>query len=282
MTEPQLVATAWTSAGDASPRRIPSTSPVPIAERVAAVADARYVGMGLIAADLLAIRDSIGFAGLRDMIADHGLAHVEIELIQRWWIPRGERGHTYDVRDLLFEAAEVLSPTFIKIGSELGPRTTHPESLIAPLRELAEEAADRGTKIAIETMPFSIIATVPMGADIVAAADHPAVGLLVDAWHVFRAGTSLEELRESLTPEMIFGVELDDAADKVVGTLFEDTVDRRLLCDEGCFDLRGLVEVLRDKGFDGPWGVEILSTSFRKLPVREALPLAAESARKVL
>ena len=131
-------------------------------------------------------------------------------------------------------------------------------------------------------MPFSIIATVPMGADIVAAADHPAVGLLVDAWHVFRAGTSLEELRESLTPEMIFGVELDDAADKVVGTLFEDTVDRRLLCGEGCFDLRGLVEVLRDNGFDGPWGVEILSTSFRKLPVREALPLAAESARKVL
>ncbi len=48
--------------------------------------------------------------------------------------------------------------------------------------------------MAIETMPFSIIATVPMGADIVAAADHPAVGLLVDAWHVFRADTSLEEL----------------------------------------------------------------------------------------
>ena len=72
MTDPQLVATAWTSAGDTSPRRIPSRSPVPIAERVAAVADARYVGMGLIAANLLVIRDSIGFAGLRDMIATTG------------------------------------------------------------------------------------------------------------------------------------------------------------------------------------------------------------------
>ncbi len=282
MTDARLVATAWTSAGDTSPMRVRTTSPVPIAERVAAVGDAGFTGLGLIADDLRVIRASIGFAALRDMLADAGLTHVEIELIERWWIPRGEAGHSYDVRDVLFEAAEILSPSFIKIGSELGPRTTHPESLIAPLRELAEQAADRGTKVAIETMPFSIIATVPMGADIVTAADHPAVGLLVDAWHVFRADTSLEELRESLTPEMIFGVELNDAADEVVGTLFEDTVNHRLLCGEGCFDLPGLVSLLRNKGFDGPWGVEILSASFRKLPVREALPLAAGTARKVL
>ena len=60
MTQPQLVATAWTSAGNTSPMRAPATSPVPIAERVAAVADAGYAGFGLIADDLLAIRDSIG------------------------------------------------------------------------------------------------------------------------------------------------------------------------------------------------------------------------------
>jgi sugar phosphate isomerase/epimerase len=282
VTDARLVATAWTSAGDTSPMRIPSTSPVPIAERVAAVADAGFVGLGLIADDLRVIRDSIGFAALRDMISDAGLTHVEIELIERWWIPRGEQGHSYGVRDLLFEAAEVLSPKFIKIGSELGPRTTHPESLIAPLCELADQAADLGTKVAIETMPFSIIATVPMGAEIVTAADHPAAGLLVDAWHVFRADTSLDELRASLTPEMIFGVELNDAAAETVGTMFEDTVERRLLCGEGSFDLPALVNLLRDKGFDGPWGVEILSSSFRKLPVREALAQAAGTAHKVL
>jgi sugar phosphate isomerase/epimerase len=131
-------------------------------------------------------------------------------------------------------------------------------------------------------MPFSIISTVPMGAEIVAAADHPAVGLLIDAWHLFRADTSLEELRDSLRPEMIFGVELDDAAAAVVGNFFEDTIDHRLLCGDGCFDLPGLVAVLRDLGFDGPWGVEILSSSFRQLPVRQAVKLAAESALTVL
>jgi sugar phosphate isomerase/epimerase len=279
---PRLVATAWTSAGDTSPMLTPATSPVPIAERVAAVAEAGFSGMGLVADDLRAVRDSIGFAALREMIVDHGLSHVEIELIERWWVRRGEKGNSYQVRELLFEAAEVLRPAFIKIGSELGPRTPHPERLIEPLRELATQAAEHGTRIAIETMPFSIISTVPMGAEIISAAAHPGVGLLVDAWHVFRAGTTLDELRESLTPATIFAVELDDAAQDVVGTQFEDTVHHRLLCGEGCFDLHGLVAVLRNKGFDGPWGVEILSSSFRKLPVAQAVKLAAESARSVL
>jgi sugar phosphate isomerase/epimerase len=282
MAEPRLVATAWSSAGDVSPMYSPATSPVPIGERITAIAGAGFSGFGVIADDLVAIRDSIGFEALRDLAAEAGLAHVEIELLERWWIARGQPGHTYEIRDLLFDAADVLAPAMIKIGSENGPPTPDPLALAAPLRELAEQAAAHGTRVAIETMPFSAIATVPMGAEIVAAADHPAAGLLVDAWHVFRAGTTLDELRATLKPEMIFGVELDDAAADVIGTMFEDTVDRRLHCGEGCFDLTGLVRTLRDLGFDGPWGVEILSTSYRALPVERALKLAAESALTVL
>ncbi|MEE6164351.1 MULTISPECIES: sugar phosphate isomerase/epimerase family protein [unclassified Mycolicibacterium] len=278
----RLIATAWTSAGNTSPMLSPATSPVPITERIAAVAEAGYTGLGLVADDLAAVRDSIGFDALRALIADAGLTHIEIELIERWWLPRGSPGNSYGIRELLFEAADILRPAFIKIGSELGPPTAHPETLIGPLRDLADQAAEHGTRIALETMPFSIISTVPLGADILTAAAHPGVGLLVDAWHVFRAGTSLDELRSALTPDMVFGVELDDAAADVAGSLFEDTVENRLLCGEGTFDLAGLVRALRDVGFDGPWGVEILSATFRTLPVREALKLAADSAVSVL
>jgi sugar phosphate isomerase/epimerase len=282
LTDPLLVDTAWTSAGDTSPMRVPAASPVPIADRLAAIADAGFCGLGLIADDLVTIRDTIGFDTLRALITDTGLTHVEVELLERWWIPRGQPGHSCDVRDLLFAAAEVLAPVQIKIGSENGPATSDPFALAPPLRELAEQAADHGTRVAIEPMPFAAIATVPMGAEIVSAAGHPAAGLIIDAWHVFRAGTSLDDLRAALGPELIFGVELDDAATGVVGTLFEDTVENRMLCGEGCFDLIGLVTLLRDLGFDGPWGVEILSRSFRVLPVRQALKLAAESALTVL
>ncbi len=194
---------------------VPATSPVPIAQRVAAVADAGFCGLGLIADDLAIIRDTIGFVGLRDLLAEHELTHIEIELIERWWIPRGEPGHTYDVRDLLFDAADVLSPAFIKIGSEIGPATDDPIALVGPLRDLADEANEHGTRVAIEPMPFSTIATVPMGVEIVNAAGHPAAGLVIDAWHVFRAGTSLTELSAVLSQKNIFGVELNDAAEQV-------------------------------------------------------------------
>jgi sugar phosphate isomerase/epimerase len=260
----------------------PATSPVPIAERVAAIANAGFYGFGLIADDLRVIREGIGFAALNELISTAGLSHVEVELLERWWIPRGQPGHTYEVRDLLFEATDALGPAMVKIGSENGPPTAEPLALAEPLRDLAEQAVAHGTRIAIETMPFSAIATVPMGAEIVAAAGHPAAGLLVDAWHVFRAGTTLAELHAALTPQMIFGVELDDAAPEVVGTMFEDTVDRRLLCGDGSFDLHGLIATLRSLGFDGPWGVEILSEDFRILPVDRALTLAAGSALSVL
>ncbi|MGP4058843.1 sugar phosphate isomerase/epimerase family protein [Mycobacterium sp. 4D054] len=282
MEVPELVATAWTSAGNTSPMHSPATSPIPITKRVRAIADAGYSGFGLIADDLLAVRESIGFAALRDMIADHGLSHVEIELIERWWVGRGLPGHTYQIRDLLFEAADALNPAFIKIGSENGPAAAALEPFVVPLRQLADDAARLGTRIAIEPMPFSLIASLPRGAELVRAADHPDVGLIVDAWHVFRAGTSLAELDAALTGERVFGVELDDAHAQVVGTLFDDTVERRQLCGEGSFDLVGLVKVLRDKGFDGPWGVEILSASFRQLPLADALRSAAETALKVL
>jgi len=260
----------------------PATSPVPIADRIAAIAEAGFVGFGLIADDLLAVQNSIGFAALGDMAAQAGLTHIEIELIERWWVQRGRLGHSYDVRDLLFTAADHLHPAFIKIGSEQGARSTDLGELVAPLRELGAQAEAHGTRIAIEPMPFSIIDTVPAGAELARAAAHPAIGLVIDAWHVFRAGTTIGDLARSLSPDLIFGVELDDAAEDVVGTLFEDTVHRRELCGDGSFDLLGLVDLLRYFGFRGPWGVEILSQTFRRLPVGQALKLAAESAQTVL
>jgi len=125
----------------------------------------------------------------------------------------GKPGHTYDVASCCSKRPMCWRPVQIKIGSENVPATSNPLALAAPLDELAEQAAAHGTRIAIETMPFSAISTVPMGAEIVTAAAHPAAGLFVDAWNVFpgrqprwtNCGTALR-------PEMIFGVELDDAA----------------------------------------------------------------------
>lgn len=132
--------------------------------------------------------------------------------------------------------------------------------------------------MALEPLPFAEVESLPRGADLVRAVDHPACGLAVDLWHVARAGTSPEALRESLTADVVVAVELDDADADVVGTLFEDTRDRRRYCGEGELDVVGFVRVLHEVGFRGPWGVEILSDEHRSLPLAEGLRRARETA----
>lgn len=80
----------------------------------------------------------------------------------------------------------------------------------------------------------------------------------------------------------IVGVELSDADADQVGTLFEDTANRRRLCGEGSFDLQGCIGALRAAGWTGPWGVEILSEDFRRLPVRWAAAAAFATAEAQL
>jgi sugar phosphate isomerase/epimerase len=277
-----IVAACWTSAGNVAPLDTPELSPFAIEDRVTAVAAAGYVGMGLAQDDLAHINDTIGFARLRALCQDAGLAHVEVEILTDWWETGDKRARSDQTRSLLLDAAEALGAPIIKVGTAFGWSLESIDVLVEPLRQLAHEAGERGTRVAVEPMPFSMLATVPMAADLVRAVDHPGCGVMVDSWHVFRAGTTLDELRECLTGDIVVGVELDDADEEVVGTLFEDTIHRRRLCGEGSFDLTGLVQTLRDVGWQGPWGVEIISDEFRRLPLDIALGVAYDAQVHVL
>ena len=273
---PDLVATCWTSAGDVAPLDHPETSPFSASERVAAVAATGWVGLGFGQDDLRVVRDTVGFPALRAEIEAAGLRHVEVELASGWWRrdDRGWRG----TWELLLEAARALGASFVKIGTGPGSPVDDVRPFVAPLRRLAAEAAAAGTRVALEPLPFGLVGSVPQGAELVRAAGHPAAGLLVDFWHVFRAGTTLPELVACLSPDLVLGVELSDARTAVVGTLFEDTRDRRTLVGHGDQDVTGFIHALREVGFAGPWGVEILSAEHRRRPLTEAVRLAHASA----
>lgn len=280
MDRPVMIATCWTSAGNVAPLARPDErSPLNILDRVDAVAATGWQGMGIAQDDLRVAQETIGFEALRRHIADAGLVHTEVELLTGWWETGTARAASDEVRGLLLHAAETLGAALIKVGTSFDEELTSVDPLVGPLRVLTEQAAAHGTRVAIEPMPFSMVSSVPMAAELVRAVDHPACGIVVDSWHVFRAGTTLEELRACLAPDIVFGVELDDADADVVGTLFEDTAHHRRLCGEGTFDLVGLVRTLHDLGYEGGWGVEILSREFRELPLEEALRRALKSGR---
>jgi sugar phosphate isomerase/epimerase len=68
---------------------------------------------------------------------------------------------------------------------------------------------------------------------------------------------------------MINSVELDDAAAKPVGSLWEDTLIQRLYPGQGSFDCRGFIDAIEQAGFRSFVGVEVVNKAYRKLPLRE-------------
>jgi len=271
---PDLLAACWTTAGDAAPLRGDEVSPVAIQERIAAVAAAGWQGFGINHADLAATRIDPGWPALRSMVDDNGLRYVELEFLGDWWTEGERRTKSDAVRAELLAAAEILQPRQIKVGAELTGSPVDGDRFAAEFDRLCSEAAASGTRIALEPMPWTNLPTIEAGVNLVTEVGNPAGGLCVDIWHVYRAGNDPSDLAGILTPDVVFTVELDDADRQVVGTLFEDTCNNRRLCGEGIWDVPAFILTMRDVGYEGPWGVEIISDEHRARPIEEAVRVA--------
>ena len=277
----ELMATCWSSAGDAASDRSDLRSPLALRERIEAASATGFRGFGVLSDDLPAAVDEYGLAGIAKILADNGIDHLELEGIPYWWENGPRREESDRVRRSLLEAAEALGARHIKVTPDGDDGPWDRALWAAKFAELATQADGVGARLGIEFFPWSNIKTLQDGLQLVTDAGHDAGGVIIDTWHIARANTPIADLATAPV-ERIIGVELNDADEQVIGTLFEDTVHRRRYCGEGSFDLAGMIAALRTAGWNGPWGVEILSDEHRSLPVQEALRRAAVSARDVL
>jgi sugar phosphate isomerase/epimerase len=277
-----ILASHWAIAGDSYPGAPSEVSPFAIEERVAVAAATGYTGIGLLHADLLAIEQAAGgLAPLDAALRDAGLRHVEVECLIDWFADGEARAASDRRRADLLRAAAALGARHVKVNGELTGRRLPLAHLAHELAELAREAAEAGTTIAVEPMPFSGIPDIAAGLQLLEAAGAPNARLLVDVWHVARAGTPYAELA-AVPGELIAHVELDDALAEPVGDLWTDTVHHRLLPGEGELDVTGFLAAIRATGYAGPVGVEVISERHRRLPLREAAEAAYRSTVSAL
>jgi sugar phosphate isomerase/epimerase len=135
---------------------------------------------------------------------------------------------------------------------------------------LCDEAKNAGTNVVLEILPWSNIPDIKTGIEVVAGADKSNGGLLVDIWHMARGGIPYHEV--AAMPHRFVGhVELSDAVPKPIGKLIEDTVNHRRLCGEGSFDVPAFLRSIKATGYDGPFGIEIISDEQRNRPLKEAV-----------
>lgn len=277
----ELFATCWTTAGDTSPLEADQSSPVDFRERVEATAAAGFTGMGFLLCDLEKAEATYGLPGMRSILADNGIGRWETEFLVDWWGPGPQRDDSDRARTAMLRYLEELGGHDLKVGPDDSGNPWSLDQWASEFAALATAAANVGARLGIEFLPWTNIATITDGLALVEAAGHPAGGLIVDVWHTERAGTP-HDVVASCPVSRIVGVELSDAVARVEGEFPVDTVRNRRLPGDGDFDLRGVVDALRTAGWSGPWGVEILSSTHRKLPVGEATRQAFQATRQFL
>lgn len=237
-------------------------------------------GLGLWHADLEHLLETRTLSELKQIMDDNGLRYLELEFLMDWFLdPDDERRRASDeTRMLLFEAAAELDAHHIKVGNIPGTPCELPQ-LTERYAELCANAAEHhDAKIVYELMPFDVnVRDLDTALAVVEGADASNGGLAIDTWHMAKLGIEPDDLRRVPT-RFLSWVELSDGRYESLPDLVDETVNHRELPGEGEFPIGSYVAVGREMGYQGPWGVEVLSEELRNLPIDQIFERAYETS----
>lgn len=292
----ELIAASWTQAGPTAPYAGRNWSPWTFERRVAGLRRAGFSGIGLVQEDLAYIlaNEAAGSSReaklhwMREVLDREGLPIVELEFLTNWMFPAGDPRRDFEqpMRALLLEAAPILGARHIKIGNFGVPVSA--ADLRDRFREICDEAAPAGTRIGMEIFPIDPNAqTLDQALQWCGGVENG--GLFLDIWHMSHAERIDFADIAALPVAEIVGVELNDGwlptpAEQAIfngpdGLGFADiTLNMRRLPGQGNFDLQSFIRAVAQTGFRGPWGNEILSEEFRRLPMDVAYPRVVHAA----
>ena len=279
MGEVELLALYWTVSGPADVHVGREWSTFEWRDRCAEAAKVGFKGIGLWHADIEHQLESRTLKEMREIFDDAGLQYLQVEFLADFFVDKDEpaRKRSDELRRMLFDTAAAFDAHHIKVGNipgtpcELG-------KLTEAYAELCEDARENTDAIVVyEFMPFDVnVNTLDAALELVQTADQPNGGLAIDTWHMGKLGIAPDDLRQ--VPLKYLGwVELSDGQQQNMEDLVDETVNHRRLPGEGEFDLPAYVEVCQEVGYEGPWGVEVLSEELRSLPIEEAFKRAYET-----
>jgi sugar phosphate isomerase/epimerase len=264
-----LLASYWTLAVGAEPHTDHEHSTVGFRERVQSAAKAGFKGIGIWHADLEYTLRTHSLKEMRQILDDNGIDHVELEFLNDWFLD-GEPKRLSDIRKrLLLTVAEALRARCVKVGDFIRQPCPMPR-LIEAFATVCRDAAEHGTKVGFEMMPFCIIDSLESARALVEGAGARNGGIFFDLWHIVKIGIPYDEVAR-FPAQYIAGVELNDGFSKAhsMPDPAVETTQHRQLCGEGEFDVTGFVDRLRATGWKGPWGIEVLNKALRQRPIEE-------------
>lgn len=172
-------------------------------------------------ADLPALRRALAGSGVR-------VLDVEVFRLRAETVPAEAAG--------FLDAAATLEAAFVTVAGH----DPDPGRLAANLNAVAELAAARGLRVALEFMAFSAVPTARAAGELVALAGHPGLGILVDPLHLYRGGGDARDLAGL----PLLAAQLCDAPAAAPADLAAEARGARLMPGEGGLDLTTFLAAL--------------------------------------
>lgn len=157
----------------------------------------------------------------------------------------------------------------------------------ARLREVAKVLKDQGVRLGLEYVGpktmwasgrYPFIHTLGEMRELISEIGTGNVGVVLDSWHWWNAGDTVEDLL-ALKAADVIAVDLNDAP---AGIPKDQQVDgrRELPCATGVIDVKAFLKALNQIGYDGPVRVEPFNQAVNKMSREEACAAAAGALRK--
>jgi 4-hydroxyphenylpyruvate dioxygenase len=231
-------------------------------EKLEAIAGARFKGVEIFENDLLSFDGTPAQVGRR--IKDLGLAAVTFQPFRDFeGMPQPLRAKAFARAERKFDLMGELGCDLLMICSNVSPDCLGGiDRAAADFRELGERAAKRGVRVGFEALAWGRhISDYRDAWEVVRRADHPAVGLVLDSFHVLARGTDLNAMR-AIPNDRIFLVQIADAP-KLNMDYLSWSRHYRCFPGQGELAIDPFTDALHATGFDGLVSLEIFNDSFR-------------------
>ncbi|MFZ4506229.1 MAG: sugar phosphate isomerase/epimerase family protein [Fimbriimonas sp.] len=252
-----------------------------------------FAGTEVNIAEIARRLDSDGAESLGQIIAASGIQVAAFGLPTNW---RGDEATWLSELELLktyAKAAEALditrTATWIMPASNDLNFDANRRFHVERFGPIAEILGEHGISVGLEFIgpktlrdqfryPFiyTLEAMLDMGAEI---GDN--VGVLLDCWHWFTSGATVEDIEDLVAEDVVY-VHVNDAP---LGLTVDEQLDnvRCLPGETGVIDTAGFIEALRTIGYDGPVTPEPFKKDLADLPDDEArLRLVGAATNKIL
>jgi sugar phosphate isomerase/epimerase len=196
------------------------------------------------------------------------------------------RLHAYklDIAKAMLTLCGTLGSRLLLVSASTSAHASDdPEHIARDLRKLAMLALPHGIRLAYQPLSWGrAIRDVMAASEVVSLADMSNLGLALDAFNLFAAGTAIDEL-DMIEPWKIFLVQLSDfmgLPPRGEAELVSSARDFRVFPGEGTHgeELARLVKRLDRLGYRGGYSLEVFNQDYHQLPPSQVADRARRSA----